>query len=199
MADLATLIENVAKMRHFVGVYLDLDNPSPKQKAALKVDLTQLDRNLAALAAYKAPVALVPPVPVVPVAAPVNPVPNFGESDAMSSGLYADWMAKWVVARFPDAYREWPPTVYSITPEALHAAAVEDGCLAQVTACGNFGTPEAPYPDLGDFSLYTALTSTSTDTGEWKHQVWHMGKLVAEKVGGPNDALEWAHSLGFNW
>lgn len=99
----------------------------------------------------------------------------------------------------PRHTRTGPPTVHAITPEALHEAAVKDGCLAQVTATGNFTTPDGVLAALGDFSLYSALTSTSTDTGEWKHQVWHMGKLVGEKVGGTDDGLDFAHSLGFDW
>ena len=197
MASLETLVANVAKIAGFVKVYLKVPVLNARQKAALAKNLAQLDTNLAALLAYTPPTPVVVPLAVTAVKAAVEPPPNFGESDAMSSGLYADWMAKWVVARFPAAYANWPPEVGNITPDALHAAAVEDGCLAQVTACGNFGTPEAPYPDLGDFSLYTALTSTSTDSGGWKHQVWHMGKLVGTQSGG--DGLEFAHSLGFNW
>ncbi len=199
MADLATLIANVTKMRHFVGVYLALENPSAKQKAALKVDLGQLDRNLAALAAYKAPVALVPATPLVPVAAPVEPVPNFGESNAMSSGLYNDWVSAWVQRTFPEAYRDWPPTVYAIGPQEIVDAAKRDGCLAQVCAAGTLGYPTGPHDAIGDWSLYTALTSTSTDSGGWLHQVWHMGKNVGEKLGGTDDGLEFAASLGFNW
>jgi hypothetical protein len=58
MATLAELIANVVKIRGFIGVYLDVPTLSPKQKAALKVNLGQLDKNLAALAAYQAPVSM---------------------------------------------------------------------------------------------------------------------------------------------
>lgn len=196
MASLETLIANVAKIAGFVKVYLKVPVLSPSQKAALKKNLAQLDKNLAALVAYTPPPPVVVPLTVPAVKAAVAPPPNFGESDAMSSGLYADWMSKWVVARFPAAYANWPPEVGSITPEALHDAAVEDGCLAQVTACGNFSTPDGVWAALGDFSLYTALTSTMDDAG-LTHRVWHMGKLVGTQSGG--DGLDFAHSLGFNW
>jgi hypothetical protein len=199
MATLADLIENVVSIKKHIDVYAALPRLNAKQTAALRTNLGQLGKNLAALAAYEAPVPIIVPLAVAPVKVAGPAAPNFGESDAMSAGLYGDWMAKWVVARFPDAYADWPPTVKGIEAGTLAAAAVEDGCLAQVTACGNFGNPESRGADLGDFSLYTALTSTSTDTGEWNHQVWHMGKLVGEKIGGPNDGLDFAHSLGFNW
>lgn len=201
MASIEQLIGNVEKIRKYIGVYLAVKGElSPKQKAALATNLGQLDRNLNALRAAlvgPAPVAVIAPVEPPAVAALVEKVPNFGDSPAMSSGLYGEWVSEWVQRTFPEAYRDWPPKVYAITPQALHDAAVRDGCLAQVTACGNFSFPGGPTADLGDFSLYTALTSTMTDDGRLVHNVWHMGQLVGTQEGG--DGLEFAHSLGFDW
>lgn len=198
MATIAELVANVEKIRKFVGIYLDVPELTDRQRNALKVDLVQLDKNLAALAAaLKAPVAIATPTPPVAVAVLAEEVPNFGESKAMSSGLYGDWVSEWFQRTFPEAYRDWPPTVYAVTPEAIVEAATKDGCLAQVSACGSLGFPGGPYDDLGDWSLYTALTSTSTDDGRLVHNVWHMGKLVGTQEGG--DGLEFAKSLGFNW
>jgi hypothetical protein len=67
MATLTELIANVVKIRGFVGVYLDVPRLSPKQNAALKKDLAQLDKNLAALAAYQVPVEALAKVAVVTV------------------------------------------------------------------------------------------------------------------------------------
>lgn len=129
---------------------------------------------------------------------PIGDVPNFGDSDQMSGALYGDWVTAWVQKRFPEAYRDWPPTVHAISPQALANAATEDGCLAQVTAAGVFGVPDTE-GSLGDFSLYTALASTALDGGMFIHKVWRMGKLVGSRIGGPDDGLDFAHSLGFNW
>lgn len=125
--------------------------------------------------------------------------PNFGDRPEMSSGLYGEWVGDWVVKTFPEAYRDWPPLVYAITPQALLAAAQRDNCVAQVAACGNFGEPDGVFAGTVDFSLYTALTGTNTDDGQFLHRVWHMGKLVGETVGGPGDGLDFAEVLGFNW
>jgi hypothetical protein len=67
MDQLATLIANVVKIRGFIGVYLDVPTLSPKQKLALKTNLGQLDRNLAALAAYQVPAEMPAKVAVVTV------------------------------------------------------------------------------------------------------------------------------------
>jgi hypothetical protein len=200
MATVAELIQNVEKIRNFVGVYLSIDNPTKKQRDSLAIDLGQLDRNLAALtSALRAPVAVVPVAPVVSVVAmDVAPPPNFGESDAMSSGLYNEWVTAWITGTFPEAYRDWPPTVYGIDHTAIVAAAKEDECLAQVCAAGVLGIPGGVWDALGDWSLFTAVASTSVDGG-FLHQVFHMGDLVGETVSGPGDGLEYAASLGFNW
>jgi hypothetical protein len=194
VATIAELIENVAKIRKFVGIYLDVPEPTDRQKNAMKVDLVQLDRNLGALqAALTAPVALVTDVPLPPVVkALAEEVPNFGDSPAMSSSLYNEWVSAWFVRTFPEAYRDWPPTVYAVTAQQIAEAATEDGCLAQVSASGSLGWPDGPYADLGDWSLYTALVTT-----DGFHRVYHMGKLVGEQDGG--DGLEFAKSLGFDW
>jgi hypothetical protein len=124
--------------------------------------------------------------------APPAVVPNYGDSRAMSSGLYNDWVVEWIKAKFPEAYVNWPPEVRAIAPDAIANAAKADGCLAQVCAAGVLGYPGGAWADMGDWSLYTAVTST-----DGTHQVWHMGQLVGTQVGG--DGLEFAHSLGFNW
>jgi len=129
---------------------------------------------------------------------PVEPPPNFGDTPQMSSALYGDWVTAWFQRTFPDAYRDWPPTVHAVDPNTIVAAAKADGCLAQVCAAGVLGTPDGAWSELGDFSLYTALTGESSEGG-FIHKVWHMGKLVGEKVGGPDDGLDYAHSLGFDW
>jgi len=121
-----------------------------------------------------------------------TPPPNFGESDAMSSGLYNEWVSAWIQRTFPDAYVNWPPEVKAISPEAIRVAAKAAGCLAQVSACGTLGFPGGPWDAMGDWSLYSALVSTGG-----VHSVWHMGKLVGTQSGG--DGLEFAKSLGFNW
>lgn len=56
MASLETLIANVVKIRGFIAVYLDLPTLNAKQAEALRIDLKQLDKNLAALEAYQPPV-----------------------------------------------------------------------------------------------------------------------------------------------
>ena len=124
--------------------------------------------------------------------APAAVAPNYGDSRAMSSGLYNDWVVEWIKAKFPEAYVNWPPEVRAIAPDAIASAAKADGCLAQVCAAGVLGVPGGAWAEMGDWSLYTALTST-----DGTHQVWHMGQLVGTQVGG--DGLEYAHSLGFNW
>jgi hypothetical protein len=129
---------------------------------------------------------------------PPEDVPNFGDSKQMSSALYGDWVGGWMQRNFPEAYRDWPPTVHAVTPQAIADAAKADGCLAQVCAAGALGTPGGVWSDLGDYSLYTALTSESTGDG-FIHRVYHMGALVGEKIGGPDDGLEYAHSLGYEW
>lgn len=129
---------------------------------------------------------------------PPEEVPNFGDSKQMSSALYGDWVGKWMQRTFPEAYRDWPPTVHAVTPQAIADAAKADGCLAQVCAAGALGTPGGVWSDMGDWSLYTALTSETTGDG-FIHRVYHMGKLVGELTGGPDDGLEYAHSLGFDW
>ena len=130
--------------------------------------------------------------------APAEVVPNFGDSKAMSSGLYNDWVVAWVQRHFPEAYTDWPPTVKAISPDAIASAARADGCLAQVCAAGVLGYPGGAWADMGDWSLYTALTSTS-DGGQFIHRVYHMGKLVGELAGGPDVGLDYAKSLGFDW
>jgi hypothetical protein len=129
---------------------------------------------------------------------PVLKAPNFGDSAQMSSALYGDWATEWFQRTFPEAYRDYPPTVHAVAPGAIAEAANRDGCLAQVCAASVLGTPDGAWSELGDFSLYTALTGESSG-GQFIHKVWHMGKLVGEKVGGPDDGLEFAHSLGFEW
>lgn len=128
----------------------------------------------------------------------VEPPPNFGNRQEMSAGLYGDWVTAWFQRTFPEAYADWPPTVHAVAPGAIADAAKADGCLAQVCAAGVLGDPAGPWADLGDWSLYTALTGT-TDNGGFVHRVWHMGKLVGSMVGGPGDGLDYAKSLGFNW
>lgn len=123
--------------------------------------------------------------------APAAVAPNFGDSRAMSSGLYNEWVAAWWIDHFGEGG-------HAVDYGTVAAAAVADGCLAQVCAAGKLGSPAGPVPDLGDWSLYTALTGTS-DGGQFVHRVWHMGKLVGELVGGPGDGLDYAKSLGFNW
>ena len=127
-----------------------------------------------------------------------EPPPNFGESQKMSSELYGEFAIKWMQRTFPHLYADWPPTVHATSPQSIADAAKRDGCLAQVTAAGVFGGPDSFNAGLGDYSLYTALTSEGTGDG-FVHKVWHMGELVGEKVGGPDDGLDYAHSLGFNW
>lgn len=122
----------------------------------------------------------------------VEPPPNFGESKAMSGGLYSAWVTAWFQAKFPEAYRDFPPVVHAVDPGAIADAAKADGCLAQVCAAGVLGVPGGAWTDMGDWSLYTGLVG-SNDV----HSVWHMGKLVGTQAGG--DGLEFAHSLGFNW
>jgi hypothetical protein len=53
MATLETLIENVVSIRKLIGVYLGVPKLNTRQQAALQTDLVRLDKNLAALAAYK--------------------------------------------------------------------------------------------------------------------------------------------------
>jgi hypothetical protein len=184
MATLADLIANVIKIRGFIGVYLDVPTLSPKQKAALKTNLGQLDRNLAALAAF-----IAEPVAVVPVAKVLaDKVPDFGVRPEMSSALYGEWVAAWWVTNFGG--------LASVDYGQIVGQAKADGCLAQVCAAGKLGSPDGPVPDLGDWSLFTALTSTQDEDG-LTHRVYHMGTLVGTQSGG--DGLEFAHSLGFNW
>jgi hypothetical protein len=114
----------------------------------------------------------------------------------MSSGLYNEWVSAWVQRTFPEAYRDYPPLVHAIDPIAISGKAKEDGCLAQVCAAGVLGFPGGPWVDLGDWRLFTGLTSTSDDAG-LTHRVWHMGTLVGTQTGG--DGLEFAKSLGFYW
>jgi hypothetical protein len=130
---------------------------------------------------------------------PAEAPPNFGDSDRMSSGLYNDWVVEWVQRRFPEAYVNWPPEVKAISPDRIAAAAKEDGCLAQVCAAGVLGFPGGPWDELGDWSLYTALTGTSEDGG-FVYKVFHMGKLVGQtQSASPDDGLAFAALLGFNW
>ena len=121
--------------------------------------------------------------------APAAVAPNYGDSRAMSSGLYNDWVAAWWIDHFGEGG-------HAVDYGTVADAAKTDGCLAQVSAAGKLGSPAGPVPGLGDWSLYTAYTTTSDEDG-LTHRVYHMGQLVGTQVGG--DGLEFAHSLGFNW
>ena len=112
--------------------------------------------------------------------APAAVVPNYGDSKAMSSGLYNDWVVEWIKAKFPEAYVNWPPEVRAIAPDAIASAAKADGCLAQVCAAGVLAYPGGPWAEMGDWSLYTALTST-----DGTHRVWRKdsGHHAADIVG----------------
>ena len=188
MASLETLIGNVVTIRGFIGVYLKVPTLNARQKAALATNLAQLDKNLAALAAFTSPV--VDPPFVAPVKAVLaDPLPNFGDRPEMSTGLYREWGAAWWTAHFDGL----PAVEYGTIADA----AVAEGCLAQVCAAGLLGSPDGPVAGLGDWSLYTALTTTQDDTGGVVHRVYHMGRLVGSQAGG--NGLEFAHSLGFDW
>jgi len=56
MATLAELIENVVSIKKHIDVYAALPRLNPKQTAALRTNLGQLGKNLAALAAYQPPI-----------------------------------------------------------------------------------------------------------------------------------------------
>lgn len=128
----------------------------------------------------------------IALAPAVEAPPNYGVRQEMSSVLYGDWVTAWVQRTFPEAYRDWPPTVHALAPGAIATAATKDGCLAQVCAAGVLGVPDGAWADMGDWSLFTGLVGT-----DGVNDVWHMGNLVGTQDGG--DGLEFAHSLGFNW
>jgi len=126
----------------------------------------------------------------------VAPPPNFGASNKISSGLYGDWVSAWFQSSFPEAYRDWPPTVYAVAPGTIAEKAKADGCLAQVCAFGPLGAPDGAWAGMGDWSLFTGLVSTSSE-GNFVHNVWIMGKLVASQTGGP-DGLPFAIANGLD-
>jgi hypothetical protein len=187
MASFNEALANVIKIRGFIGIYLKVPTLNAKQKAALATNLAQLDKNLATLATFATPVA--DPPFVAPVAAVLaDPVPNFGERPEMSSGLYGEWVAAWWAKHFGG--------LASVNYGTIVEQATAEGALAQVCAAGKIGSPDGPVPDLGDWSLFTALVSTQDDAGI-THRVFHMGKLVGTQEGG--DGLDFAKTLGFNW
>jgi len=129
-----------------------------------------------------------------PEAEPAEPAvvpPNFGFSAKISSGLYGEWVTAWVQRSFPEAYRDWPPKVYSIAPDSIVAKAKEDGCLAQVCAAGTLGSPDGPWAGMGDWSLYTNFTNSNEHCVLW---------IMGEKRGEADvaDGLAWAIGLGLD-
>ena len=184
-ATLAELIANVASIRKLIGVYLAVKEPNAKQRAALATDLKQLDKNLAALAAFN------PATPLAPVPVVTSPkVPLFGASNKLSRLLYGPWVAEWW------SKQAWA-SLASVEEATVAAKAAADGCLAQVTAAGKLGSPHGPYADLGDWSLYTDYPNTSSEFG-WRHEVWIMGELVASEESHDPDGLPFAIANGID-
>jgi hypothetical protein len=120
----------------------------------------------------------------------------------MSSGLYNDWVTAWVKRSFPEAYKDFPPTVHAIDGKDIIAKAKEDGCLAQVCAAGTLGGPNDLYGKDGDWSLYTALLGTSGEAGQpmqYRYRLYILGKLIDTlDSNDPGAGLEWAISKGLN-
>ena len=182
MATVADLMAQIIKFGKAAGKYAAIPSRTAAQEAALRKNVSLLNTNISALDKVLA-------------AAPVAPVPDkapdYGVRQEMSATLYAAWALAWMKKTFPDAG--------TFDPSAVLQAAKAAGCLAQVCASGVVGWPDGPYADLGDWSLYTSVVGTSLDAGTMDFRVYHMGQLVGEKIGGPNDGLAYAKSLGFDW
>jgi hypothetical protein len=192
MATVAVLMANIVRLGKAVGVYAAVPAPNAQQRAALTKNVKLLNTNIGGLAKAMGAVPVPPPVvvPVDPV--PVETPPNFGGSKERSITLYYDWVMAWLRRAFPDAG--------TFDPGAVAKVAKAAGCLAQVSATGVIlGWPDGPWADLGDWSLYTGLVGTSLEAGQIEFRVYHLGKLVGSKVGGTQDGLAFAASLGFNW
>ena len=190
MATLEELIANVSKIRRFVGVYLDVKEPTPKQRDALRVDLVQLDRNLAALTAALAPTlraATIEPIEAPPVAEPSNRI---------SSKIYGAWGMVWFQESFPEALADYPPVVHLIDPARIAEKATGDGVLAEVCAAGFLSTPGGLWPELGDWSLFTGLVTTTGDAA--LAQLWIMGELVATTDVVDDNVWTWAADNGLD-
>jgi len=188
MATVAVLMANIVRLGKAVEKYAAIPKPTPKQQAALTKNVGLLNVNIAALQAALVTAPLVPSA--APALAPVEKPPNFGVRQEMSAALYGAWVDAWFVRTFP---------LGTADPGDIAKAALADGCLAQVSACGSLGYPDGIYAKLGDWSLYTALVSIGLEGQQFEHRVYHMGALVGTQVGGPGDGLAYAKTLGFNW